>query len=178
MLVCIATAAILYNGSLALSVGHRNVVETIHLYCGFALPVPMLAGLVSVTYRADLTRLNRWTAGDRRWVRSATARRAREAVGKFNAGQKLNSWLSCAAILVLLGTGVIMNFTGLAPLAWRTGATFVHDWVALLVGLLIVGHVFKAVNDPEARRGMRTGTVSTEWARSEHPAWTAPELRE
>ena len=31
MIVCIATAAILYNGSLAVLVGHRFIVEQIHV---------------------------------------------------------------------------------------------------------------------------------------------------
>jgi formate dehydrogenase subunit gamma len=174
MLVCIVTAAILYNGSLSLAVGHRRVVELIHVYCGFALPVPMLLGLASLAYRTDLSRLNRFTRADWRWLRSAQRRRSRAGVGKFNAGQKLNSWLSCAAILVLLGTGTIMIFVGLAPLSARTGATFVHDWAALSVGLLVIGHGYRAARDPEARRGMRTGRVSGYWAENEHPEW-APE---
>jgi formate dehydrogenase subunit gamma len=106
-------------------------------------------------------------------LRSRTRRDGTIVVGKFNAGQKVNAWLSCASILILLGTGVIMYFVGLAPLAWRTGATFVHDWFSLGVGLLVVGHVYFAFSDAEARRGMRTGTVSVHWARSEHAAWAA-----
>jgi formate dehydrogenase subunit gamma len=175
MMVCILTAAILYNGSISLAVGHRRVVELIHVYCGFALPIPMLAGLASVAYRADLGRLNRFTHADWRWLRSSENRVDRTGVGKFNAGQKLNSWLSCGAILVLLLTGTIMNFVGWSPLSWRTGATFVHDWAALAIGLLVIGHVVRAVHDPEARRGMRTGRVSGYWARSEHPAWRPPD---
>jgi formate dehydrogenase subunit gamma len=56
-------------------------------------------------------------------------------------------------------------------LSWRTGATFVHDWFALGVGLLVIGHIGYAINEPEARRGMRTGQVSASWARAEHPDW-------
>lgn len=59
----------------------------------------------------------------------------------------------------------------LARLTWHTGATFVHDWFALGLGLLVLGHITYALKDPEARRGMRTGRVSATWARSEHPAW-------
>lgn len=179
MLICIATAAILYNGGLSVRVGHRYVVELIHVYCGFALPVPMLLGLASVAYRTDLSRLNRFTAADWRWLRSRSFRRSGGQhdrailVGKFNAGQKVNAWLSCAGILVLLGTGVIMYRTGLAPLAWRTGATFVHDWFALAIGLLVIGHVYQASKDREARRGMRHGSVSARWARAKHAGWAA-----
>jgi formate dehydrogenase subunit gamma len=171
MTTCILTAAILYNGSIAVQVGHRHLVELIHVYCGFALPVPMLLGILSVAYRADLRRLGRFTPADRRWLRSRTRRDGTISVGKFNAGQKLNASLDCGSILVLLGTGVLMYFVRLAPLSWRSGATFVHDWFALALGLLLVGHVVFALKDPEARRGMRTGSVSRSWARAEHAGW-------
>lgn len=171
MTTCILTAAILYNGSIAVRVGHRHLVELIHVYCGFALPVPMLLGILSFAYRADLRRLGRFTPADRRWLRSRTRRDGTITVGKFNAGQKLNASLACGSILVLLGTGVLMYFVRLAPLSWRSGATFVHDWFALALGLLLAGHVIFALKDPEARRGMRTGSVSRSWARAEHAGW-------
>ena len=172
MMSCIVTAAILYNGSFAVAIGHRHLVELIHVYSGFALPVPILLGAFSRPYRMDLRRLNRFTPADRRWLRSRTRRNGAIKVGKFNAGQKLNAALSGGAIAALLGTGIIMYFPGLTRLSWRTGATFVHDWFALAVGLLVIGHIFYAVKDPEARRGMRTGWVSASWARSEHAAWS------
>jgi formate dehydrogenase subunit gamma len=171
MTVCILTAAVLYNGFLAVPVGHRHLVELIHVYCGFALPVPMLLGILSFAYRADLRRLGRFTPADRRWLRTRTRRDGTITVGKFNAGQKLNASLSSGSILVLLGTGVLMYFVRLAPLSWRSGATFVHDWFSLALGLLVVGHVIFALKDPEARRGMRTGSVSRAWARTEHAGW-------
>jgi len=72
---------------------------------------------------------------------------------------------------VLLGTGVLMNFPDLVRLSWRTGATFVHDWFALGLGLLVLGHIYFALKDREARRGMRTGHVTAQWAHTEHAAW-------
>jgi formate dehydrogenase subunit gamma len=171
MTTCILTAAVLYNGSIAVPVGHRHLVELIHVYSGFALPVPMLLGILSFAYRADLRRLGRFTPADRRWLRARNRRDGTIIVGKFNAGQKLNASLACGSILVLLGTGVLMYFVGLAPLPWRSGATFVHDWFSLALGLLVVGHVVFALKDPEARRGMRTGSVSRWWARAEHAGW-------
>ena len=171
MATCILTAAVLYNGSISVQVGHRHLVELIHVYSGFALPVPMLLGIASFAYRADLRRLGRFTPADRRWLRARNRRDGTITVGKFNAGQKLNASLACGSILVLLGTGVLMYFVGLAPLPWRSGATFVHDWFSLALGLLVVGHVVFALKDPEARRGMRTGSVSRLWARTEHAGW-------
>ncbi len=171
MITCIVTAAILYNESFAVLIGHRHLVELIHVYSGFALPVPILLGAISRAYRLDLRRLNRFTTEDRRWLFSRSRRDGFIKVGKFNAGQKLNAALSGGAIAALLGTGIIMYFPTLTRLSWRTGATFVHDWFALAVGLLVMGHIYFAVKDPEARRGMRTGRVSATWARAEHAAW-------
>ena len=171
MVSCIVTAAILYNGSLATRVGHRHLVELVHVYCGFALPVPILLGLISRAYRLDLRRLGRFSPSDWRWLRSRARRDGTIRVGKFNAGQKLNSSLTSGSIVVLLLSGIVMYFVDLAPLSWRTGASFVHDWFSLALGLLVVGHVTFAFKDPEARRGMRTGSVTRSWARTEHARW-------
>lgn len=171
MIVCIATAAVLYNGSLAVIVGYRRIVELIHVYAGFALPAPLVLGSFSAAYRTDLRRLNRFTPSDWRWLRSGNRRDGSIRVGKFNAGQKLNAALSGGAILVLFGTGIIMYFPDLTRLSWRTGATFVHDWFALAVGLLVLGHISYALKDAEALRGIRTGEVSIDWARAQHRAW-------
>jgi formate dehydrogenase subunit gamma len=173
MLVCLLTAAVLYNSSLEVLMGHRRAVELVHVWCGLALPVPLVLGLASASYRAELRRLNRFTPSDWRWLRSRTRRDGRIPVGKFNAGQKLNGSLSTGAIGVLLLTGVVMLSTDLTPLAWRTGATLVHDWTALAVGLLVLGHISFALRDPVALRSLRTGTVPRRWATTEHSAWAA-----
>ena len=171
MLTCITTAAILYNGFLSAPVGHRRVVKLIHVFSGFALPIPILVGVASAAYRSDLRRLNRFSPADWRWLRSRNRRDGTIPVGKFNAGQKLNSALSSGAIVVLLATGTLMYFPDLARLSWRTGATFVHDWFALGLGLLVIGHISYAVRDPGSRRGMRSGSVTATWARTHHAAW-------
>jgi formate dehydrogenase subunit gamma len=171
MLTSMSTAAILYNGFLSAPVGHRRVVKLIHVFSGFALPIVILLGVVSSAYRKDLRRLNRFSPADWRWLRSRRRRDGSIAVGKFNAGQKLNAALSAGAIVVLLVTGTLMYFPDWARLSWRTGATFVHDWFALALGILVIGHISYARRDPGARRGMRTGLVTAAWARTYHAAW-------
>jgi formate dehydrogenase subunit gamma len=171
MASCLVTAAILYNGSFMLMVGHRHTVELVHVWSGFALPVPMVLGAASAAYRSDLRRLNRFTPADWRWLRSRSRRDGRIRVGKFNAGQKLNAALTGGATVVLLGTGTLMYSTGLVRLSWRSGATFVHDWSALALGLLVAGHLVYALRDGEALRGMWSGRVSPGWARRQHAAW-------
>ncbi|MDF3299923.1 cytochrome b/b6 domain-containing protein [Streptomyces tropicalis] len=172
--VCVATAACLYVPQLAELVGRRELVVRVHEFAGAALPLPVLLGLASRAFRVDLRLLNRFGPHDRVWLRAALRRDRRpqsRPAGKFNAGQKVYaSWIA-GATLVMLGTGLLMWFTHLTPLVWRTGATFVHDWLALTVGIVLAGHVGMAVADPEARRGLRTGRVSRAWARTEHPLW-------
>ena len=172
-LVCMLTAAVLYNAPVAVEIGHRRIVKTIHVVCGYSLPVPIVVGFAFAAYRSDMRRLNRFSRADWKWLRSRTRRGGSIVVGKFNAGQKLNAALSGGAIAVLLGTGTLMYFPSLVRLAWRTGATFVHDWFALALGLLVIGHIRFATKDPESRVGMRTGSVSAQWARKHHSAWAA-----
>ncbi|MET9461558.1 cytochrome b/b6 domain-containing protein [Streptomyces canus] len=168
----LVTAAFLYLPALAELVGRRSLLVTVHEWAGVTAPVPLLAGLVSRAFRADLVRLNRFGAHDRGWLR-ATLRRRPHRSGKFNAGQKLYAAVISGAVLVMIGTGLIMWFPRLTPLFLRTGATFVHDWLALLIGALVCGHIWMASNDPEARTGLRTGLVSRSWARRHHPLWEA-----
>ncbi|MFH0517121.1 cytochrome b/b6 domain-containing protein [Streptomyces sp. M41] len=172
--VCVVTAACLYVPQFAELVGRRELVVRIHEWAGLALPVPVLAGLASRAFRADLGFLNRFGPHDRRWLRAALRRDKRPSsrpAGKFNAGQKIYAAWLAGATLVMLGTGLMMWFTHLTPLEWRTSATFVHDWLALTIGVVLAGHIGMALADPEARRGMRTGSVSREWAEREHSLW-------
>ncbi|WP_028809918.1 cytochrome b/b6 domain-containing protein [Streptomyces sp. 351MFTsu5.1] len=172
--VCVATAACLYIPQFAELVGRRELVVRIHECAGLALPVPVLVGLASRAFRADLGFLNRFGPHDRVWLRAALRRdkrRASRPAGKFNAGQKVYAAWIAGASLVMLGTGLLMWFTHLTPIQWRTSATFVHDWLALTIGIVLAGHIGMALGDPEARRGLRTGEVSQEWAEREHPLW-------
>lgn len=172
--VCVLTAACLYIPQFAVLVGRRELVVRIHEWAGLTLPAPVLFGLASRAFRADLGFLNRFGPHDRVWLRAALRRDRRpeaRPAGKFNAGQKIYAAWIAGATLVMLGTGLMMWFTHITPLVWRTSATFVHDWLALTIGIVLGGHIGMALGDPEARRGLRTGTVSRQWAEREHPLW-------
>ena len=179
MLVLMATAAILYFAPLSQLVGRRRLVEQVHVYTGLLLPAPIIVGwLRSAALRLDARRLNRFTPDDLRWLRDRRRRSGHIPVGKFNAGQKLNASFTLGAVAVMLGTGLIMYFTRLWPLAWRTGATFVHDWLAFGILLVVTGHLWLAAKDPHARLGMRRGVVPLGWARREHGSWAAEQVPE
>lgn len=173
MTICLFTAASLYLPPLAEIVGRRRLVVTVHEWSGIALPLPALAGLASRAFRHDLRRLNRFMSYDKTWLRAAVRGRLYQGrpAGKFNAGQKLYAAFAAGAVLVMLGTGLLMMFPHLTAVVWRTGATFVHDWLALAVAFAVAGHWWMAAHDAEARHGLRTGFVTPNWARLHHPHW-------
>ncbi len=176
-LVLLGTGASLYFEPLSTFVAHRHTVKTIHVYAGLLLPLPLLLGLLAPggrQLRRDLSRINRWTQDDRRWWSRRT--RADAQLGKFNPGQKLNAIFVGAAIVLMLMTGSIMRWFGPFPDSWRTGATFVHDWVFVTLLVVIVGHIMFALSDVDSLRSMVWGWVPEQWARRERPRWWAEEV--
>lgn len=171
VVVLMITAAALYLPQVSAVVGNRPTVRLVHLVAGYALPVPILVALAFAAFRLDASRLNRFTPADWAWLKSRDRRSGRIRVGKFNAGQKLNAAFSLGAIIVMFATGLVLAWNSLFPDDLRTGATFVHDWLALAMVVVVAGHIAMAVRDPIARAGMRTGEVPVDWAQREHEAW-------
>ncbi|MFC8796596.1 cytochrome b/b6 domain-containing protein [Promicromonospora sp. NPDC057138] len=172
-LACLLTAVALYVAPVAQLVGRRHVVETLHEWSGVLLPAPVLLGIWSQAFWADLRRLDRFTDQDRQWLaglRSPDPFRGRLA-GKFNAGQKVwAAWLA-GAVLVMVGTGLFLWFKFALGFVPRAGVVLVHDVGAYALVIVVAGHILKALADPEARRGMRTGSVRRSWAAREHALW-------
>ena len=175
-LILVATGACLYVPSLSGLVGRRALIRMLHVDAGLALPLPILVGAAGRRWgralRADFSRINRWTSDDVRWFRSI-GRDPMVSLGKFNPGQKLNAAFTGGAILVMLGTGAVLHWYKPFPLVWRTGATFVHDWVAVLLFCTISGHILFAFSDREALGSMVRGRVSARWAARHAPRWQA-----
>jgi formate dehydrogenase subunit gamma len=120
---------------------------------------------------------------DKTWLRSVrkglTWPDTRPA-GKFNAGQKICAGWIAGVVPILMFTGLLMWFTTVLPVMSRSSHIFVHDFPALAIGVVLIGHMGMACRDPEARRGMRTGCVRREWAKREHSKWAEedhPEVR-
>lgn len=176
MIILLVTAACLYVPQVANAVGRRDLIKPIHVYAGLALPFPILFGWLTASFRADLRRLNRFVPEDWDWLRREDRRQVVHGegiikIGKFNPGQKLNAAFVFGSILVMLGTGLMLTFPGPFPDNWRTGATFVHDWLTLAIFAGFLGHLWYALRDRAALQGMITGDVPEEWAAAHHPGW-------
>ncbi len=176
--VLIATAIPLYFGSFFGLILARHPVEEVHLWTGIALPVPIIVSLVGPwgrQMRRDVRRFNYWTREEVAWMRSLG--RSPLAAEKFNPGQKLNAIFVAASILIMLVTGSMLKWFRFFSVSQREGATFVHDSLAAVLVVVIIGHLFMAITHRESLRSIFKGTVSEEWATTHAPTWLR-ELRE
>jgi formate dehydrogenase subunit gamma len=171
------TGMVLYTGPLSGLIGRRPLIRNIHVASGLSMPVPLVLAYVGrwrASVRTDVRRLARWSKADRFWLRTF-GRTGSHQVGKFNAGQKANAAFIAGMIPVMMATGSIMRWFEPFPLSWRTGATFVHDWIAIATWFVVAGHIFVAFSKPPALRSMLTGWMPASWARVHHPLWAEGE---
>ncbi len=170
--VLMFTAIPLYFGSFFGIVFARHTIAEIHLWCGVALPVPIIISLMGPwgrQMRRDVRRVNYWTRSELRWLR--TVGRAPLEADKFNPGQKLNVIFIGAMIVIMLGTGSIMWWFRFFPVEWRTGATLVHDAFAYAIFAVVVGHIVMAVTHRDSLKSMFTGSISEKWAARHAARW-------
>jgi formate dehydrogenase subunit gamma len=174
--VLMATAIPLYFGSFFGVVLPRHTIAQIHLWTGVCLPIPIIVSLIGpwgAAMRRDLRRINLWTHAEIRWLK--TLGETPIIADKFNPGQKLNTIVIGAAILVMLVTGSMLQWFRFFPVPWREGATFVHDVFALVIFIVVIGHIFMALTHPGSLRSIFTGCVSESWAARHAPAWLKEE---
>jgi formate dehydrogenase subunit gamma len=171
--ILMLTALPLYFPSLSDVVGRRALVANIHVWSGVILPVPVVVSLLGpwgAQMRRDVRRINVWTSNEVKWLRQL-GRNAPRVVDKFNPGQKLNAIFVGASIVIMLASGSVLKWFGFFPVSWRTGATFVHDVLALAIFMVVAGHILFALTHPESMRSMLKGWVSTAWAARNAPGW-------
>jgi formate dehydrogenase subunit gamma len=175
--ILMVTALPLYFPSLADVVGRRALVENIHVWSGVVLPFPIIISLLGPwgkRMRQDLRRINVWTRDEVKWLR-ALGNKSPQVVDKFNPGQKLNAIFVGAAIVLTFATGFILKWFRFFPVGWRTGATFVHDVLALMIFAVVIGHIGFAVTHRDALRAIIKGWVTESWAAKHAPGWLKEE---
>ena len=150
-------------------------MRDVHVIAGVLMPVPLvprlrgpLAGRRCGPTSAD------WRAGPAPTAAGCchAGRDASERVGKFNAGQKANAAFVAGMIPVMLvPPGSIMRWYDplRVDIAYRTGATFVHDWTAIATWVVVAGHIVFALSDRASLRGMVTGRVARPGPRTATP---------
>ena len=164
---------VLYLPSLAVLVGRRPLVQSLHFWSGVAWVVG--ARPDRARRRPARARAHRARARRLRPRRPALAAGRRPAPqGRFNAGQKLNTALTAAFAVLFLVSGLLLWF-GERDTRFRFASTvMLHDGLMYVSLALLVGHLYLAVIHPATRhalRGITVGTVSEEWAARHHAKW-------
>ncbi|MGI9862591.1 cytochrome b/b6 domain-containing protein [Moorella naiadis] len=94
--------------------------------------------------------------------------------GKFNAGEKLNSLLTISGSLLMAVTGWLLIFRDSFSPAVVAWALPLHSAGALVMGGVILGHIYLALGHPNSREsinGMLSGKVAAKFAREHHARW-------
>jgi len=169
----LATGLILYLPRLSIAVGRRPLIQSLHFYSGIAWVCVLLAIVLVGDRRGilrDLKEVDGFDRDDFRWL---SGRKAPQ--GRFNAGQKLNTALNLAFVVLFLVTGLLLWF-GERNTQLRFASTVIlHDGLMYISLILLLGHLYLALIHPTTRhalRGITTGTVSEEWAATHHAKWT------
>jgi formate dehydrogenase subunit gamma len=166
------TAVPLYFGSFFGIVFPRHIIAQIHLWTGLTLPLPVIISMLGPwgrQMRRDVRRFSYWSRAEIRWLQSM-GRTSLEA-DKFNPGQKLNALFIGAVIVVMLATGSMLQWFRFFPVPWRQGATFVHDTFALLIFIVVFGHIYMALTHRDSLRSIFKGWVSEKWAATHAAGW-------
>jgi formate dehydrogenase subunit gamma len=177
--VLFASGLALYLPQLIALVGRRPLVKEIHLYTAIAW-LAALAAIVVLgdrrSLRATLRELDFFDGDDRRWLVGK-----RVPQGRFNAGQKLNFWFTCAFAVLFAVSGFLLWY-GERDTRFRFASTLLlHDGLMYVSLGLLVGHLYLALIHPATRhalRGITVGSVSEQWAHAHHPKWAEQAARE
>ena len=169
----LATGLILYLPSLAVLIGRRPLIQSLHFWSGIGW-VCILVAIALLGDRRGIARLarevDRFDRDDLRWLLG----RKPAPQGRFNAGQKLNTALTAAFTVLFLVSGLLLWF-GERDTRFRFAGTVVlHDGLMYVALVLLVGHLYLALIHPATRhalRGITVGTVDEEWAARHHAKW-------
>jgi len=90
---------------------------------------------------------------------------------KFNPGQKVNFILTLLMIFGLSLSGFVVWMKSLFSVDFVELNFIVHDFLAELSIILILGHIFLAIYHSESIRGIIYGVVDEEWAKEHYSEW-------
>jgi formate dehydrogenase subunit gamma len=170
--VLLGSGLVLYLPSLSERVSRRPLLKDIHFYTGIGWAAALIVLVALGDWRGlrrTVRELDLFDDDDRRWLLGRPAPQ-----GRFNAGQKLNFWLTAAFAVLFFVTGLLLWY-GERDTRFRLPSTiFVHDALMYASLVLVVGHLFLALVLPSTRpalRGIVLGGVREEWAREHHAKW-------
>lgn len=145
----------------------------LHPFMGL-LMVLSFAGLASRLWRDNVV-----TDADREWKKHMGDmlqgnKAAMPPVGKYNYGQKMVFWAMVVSLVLLLVTGIMFWrpwFAPYFPIPLMRAAVLLHSVSAVVLIAATIMHVYAAIWVKGTVRAMTRGTVSENWAKTNHALW-------
>jgi len=167
--VLLATGFALYLPFMAQIVSDRPLMKAIHLVTA----VGWLTALVLVVVLGDRKALRRTRHEIERFDEDDLLflRRRRVPSGRFNGGQKAHAILQAGLSLLFVVSGALL-WLGERDTALRLPGTIaLHDAATLLLAVLVAGHIWTALSQPQSLEGIWRGTVPARYAAEHHEKW-------
>jgi len=95
-------------------------------------------------------------------------------IGRYNAGQKILFFVLIACMVGLLLSGIVIwrvYFSGYFPIGLRRFANLLHAFLAFVIIMSIIVHIYAGLWIKGSIKAMVQGSVSYGWARKHHPRW-------
>jgi formate dehydrogenase subunit gamma len=171
--VMLGTGLVLYLPALAQVIANRPLMKAAHLVAAVAwLTALALVALLGDRGALRRTRrdLERFTDDDLRWLRRA---HPTPPAGRFNAGQKAHAVVQAALAVLFTISGALL-WLGERNTRFRLPGTIaLHDAAMYAGTLLVLGHVYMALDTRGSMQGILRGTVPAGYAAEHHPRWVA-----
>lgn len=128
---------------------------------------------------------NKFEPGDKQWLKQiddvlANREDKLPKIGKYNAGQKLLFFTLVGCMIFLLLSGIVIwrqFFTHLFPIGLVRFSSLVHAFVAFVIIVSIIVHIYAGIWIKGSIGAMVRGVVSYGWARRHHPRWFEEEMK-
>lgn len=147
------------------------LLKMAHLYASLPfILLPCLVYALSKSAREDIEELSKWSRDDLMWFMEFLKKKA-YFKGKFNAGQKMNFVFSLLLMIGLSLTGFVVWMKSMFSVSFVELNFVIHDYLAVLAILLLIGHVVFTLYYRESLRGIIFGVVEGNWAKRHYPDW-------
>ncbi len=157
----------------------RDVLTFVHKVAGGCLTVfPTLAILRNWRdYKVHIENVKvgfSWTIDDLKWLfligpSTVSKKVVLPEQRKFNAAERLNFMMVMLTYPLFIVTGILLWIPGNHFAPW-----LIHVSAGLVAPLLMLGHIYMAVVNPDTRvglTGMLSGRVDREWAKHHYALW-------
>lgn len=144
------------------------LIRLVHIYA--SLPFILLPAVARSTHN-DIKELTSWTKDELAWFKGFLKKEKSHVAGKFNAGQKANFLMTLLLMSGLFFSGLVVWMKSMFSVGFVELNFIVHDFLAGVSILLLIGHIIFTLFNIESLRGIIYGSVDEKWAEEHYPDW-------